>query len=106
MQTEINLFKPGESRKIKQMATKKVGIPKAITGYGYAGQWIDGKIGWFAPKHVSGAGRKYAEPPNELAEEYIRDGETDRFFLCKIAITPMTDKNGRPITKILKGKSK
>lgn len=86
------------------MATKKIEIPMPTTGYGYAGVWCDGKLGWFAPKHVSGYSRRYAEPPNEAARENVNPISGDRFFLCKVTLTPVKDKNGRPVTKIVKRK--
>lgn len=87
------------------MGTKKVMIPRTTTGYGYAGTWGDGSVGWFLTDHVTGGGRKYAGSPPERAQEFVTE-RTERFYLCKITLTPVKDKKGRPVTKIVRPKAK
>lgn len=89
------------------MATKKITSPpkEPSVGYGYVGQWIDGRIGWFLPRHHLGRGKRCVQPPNSEAHVYINGNSKERFFLCKITVKPVFDKKGRPITKIVKPKS-
>lgn len=79
--------------------TKKIKIPTSNTGYGYCGEWSDGKIGWFMPTHIMGAlDIKYpCSNYNDYSAKYL-NGE--RSFLCKVTVTPIVNKKGRPITKI------
>lgn len=81
--------------------SKKIEIPKPVKGYGYAGQWHDGKIGWFMPRHVSG---KYDRvyPNDGVSKDSIEYLKGERIFLCEIIVKPLKDKIGRPITKIVK----
>lgn len=74
-------------------------------GFGFAGVWSDGTLGWFMPDHISNGGRNYVGSPNERAQEFVNKDGGDRFFLCKITVTPVVNVKGRPITKIVKRKA-
>ena len=79
------------------MMSKKIKVPKETIGFGYAGVWSDGSVGWFSPHHVSDSKKpRYTDKP---VSNPNTSGE--RFFLCKITMTPVLDKNGRPITRIV-----
>lgn len=81
--------------------TNKVQIPTPVKGYGYAGKWSDGRIGWFMPRHVSGAyDRKSPDDGVDKDSHQYMKGE--RIFLCEIIVKPLKDKKGRPITKIVR----
>lgn len=82
---------------------KKIKIPKATKGYGYTGVWQDGGVGWHAPDHICGS-RKRPEKPFAVREdnEWYGALKGERLFLCEITATPVIDKLGRPITKIVK----
>ena len=79
------------------MMSNKIKVPKATSGFGYAGVWHDGSVGWFSPQYVNSSKTpKYTDKP-------VSNPNTagERFFLCKITMTPVLDKNGRPITRIV-----
>lgn len=81
--------------------SKKLELPKPTTGYGYVGVWSDGSIGWFMPRHIdSRYARNYPSSPAPDMPRYA--GKRERAFLCKITVTPVTDKRGRPVTRIIK----
>lgn len=82
------------------MPTKKIQLPKENKGYGYTGVWKDGKAGWFMPSHIVGGDFTRQYPDTPLMSHPCLKGE--RLFLCEITIKPLTDKKGRPITKIIK----
>ena len=80
--------------------SKKLKIPKGTTGYGYVGVWDDGEIGWFMPDFIDNQnGRRYPSEPNDQIGLYDKEHRT---FLCEITVTPVTDKCGRPVTRIVK----
>lgn len=80
--------------------SKKIKIPIPTKGYGYAGEWLDGRIGWFMPRHVYGSyDRKCPDDPvSDETREFL---EGRRLFLFEIIVRPLKDKKGRPITKIV-----
>lgn len=80
------------------MPTKKIQLPKKTKGKGYVGTWKTDELGWCMPMHVH---PKSTGSPNteNIAKGYMQE---ERVFLCEITIKPLTDKNGRPITKIIK----
>lgn len=82
---------------------KKLVIPKQNTGFGYAGVFEDGTLGWSMPAHVQG--KKYDKKQPHFPV-YRKDLQGERLFLCKITITPLKDKKGRPITAVVKDNRK
>jgi hypothetical protein len=88
---------------MKIMKTK-VKIPKMTIGYGYSGVWANGTIGWFAPMHVHSGTKKCPDEPRAVDPQDVnyRSLKGKRLFYCKIIVTPVLDKLGRPITKIVR----
>jgi hypothetical protein len=73
--------------------------PKSVTGYGYVGQWRDGTLGWFGTSSITRYhSRKYPGGPSNGWEQSAVAG--DRAFLCRITVTPVYDKQRRPITRL------
>jgi hypothetical protein len=58
-----------------------------VVGYGYVGEWCDGTLGWFLPRHMSGGNRKRPEPP-QAHPNWSNVGEPS--YLCKITIERVT----------------
>ena len=86
--------------------SKRIEVPLWESGFGYVGQWCDGRIGWFLPEHLSPARKAtYPDPPNDHAVGIIKaspSNRMERFYLCQITATPVLDKRGRPITRIVR----
>lgn len=84
---------------------KKIQIPKGNIGYGYVGVWWSedppGELGWMAPQFISGPASRRS-PDTASSEDLRKYAKGERLFLCKITCTPIKDKKGRPITKIVK----
>ncbi len=80
--------------------SKKIQLPRATKGYGYVGVWSDGYIGWECAPHVTGKDDKKSPHSSDVKRNDVLKGK--RLFLCKIDITPLKDKKGRPITKIIR----
>lgn len=78
---------------------KKIKLPKNVTGYGYSGVWSDNKLGWWMPCHIHQLdSRKYPHVSGiERSNDYTSLNE--RTYLCKITVTLVKDKLGRPITR-------
>ena len=87
--------------------TRRIKVPKANSGFGYVLPWEDGCVGWYLPTHLSGLPRSYGvDDISDTTKKFVgarRNGE--RSFLCKITVTPILDACGRPITRIVKGKT-
>ena len=80
--------------------SKKVNLPKKTIGYGFIGVWANGSVGWMGLSHIGGS-REYPDMPVDSPDrKEIMKGE--RLFMCKVTVTPLLDKKGRPITKICK----
>jgi hypothetical protein len=79
---------------VKRSKTKTV-------GFGYVNRWNDGSLGWFLPLHLAGDGRRFSESPNPNA-----NAKHEPAFLCKITVTQVFDKRGRPIIRYNGGKKK
>ena len=79
--------------------TKKLTLPDSTEGYGYVGTWHDGILGWCLPDALSEFDTR-REPAKNDEKGWQIPG--DRSFLCRITITPVTDKRGRPVTRIAK----
>ena len=86
--------------------SRRVKIPRKTAGYGYVGMWGDGSIGYLLCDFLSGFGRKYPDPPSHQWNSLLDDGSKERVFLCRIKVTPMRDKLGRPLTRIIGKKEK
>ena len=78
--------------------SKRIEVPDPTTGFGYVGQWLGGSLGWCLPNHLGGHSRKTRIEP--VTERYRLGLLPKRFFLCRITVTPLLDKRGRPITAI------
>ena len=72
--------------------SKRIEIPKPAMGYGYVGAWKDGDIGWGLPNALHD--RRSGPREDFWGHKNVRT------FLCKITIEPVTDVDGRPITRI------
>lgn len=77
--------------------SKRIGIPKSAHGFGYVGTWRNGKLGWCGVSHVTGWSRRTPDGPSEAWEKYALPG--DVAYLCRVTVTPVRDRLGRPITK-------
>lgn len=79
---------------------------ETVVGYGYVGEWSDGTIGWWLPRHVSGyAGQ--TEPPNE--DSIIHSGTADAgdpFYLCRITVERLARSDGRAVTRRIREAAK
>lgn len=68
--------------------------PKArkVVGYGYVGEWNDGSLGWFLPRHLSHRNKKNSpEQPHETF--YTMVGEYG--VKCKITIEEIPNQRRR-----------
>lgn len=66
-------------------------------GYGFFGRWNSGEIGWSAPTHISGMGRRHPDRPTTT------DWNKEQpHYLCKVTIELVKNKKGFPITRYLK----
>lgn len=81
---------------LPKKTSSKIKIPPSTKSYGFCGIWKDGTPGWMGLSHIGGS-RRFPDYPHRN-ERMI--GE--RLFLCEITLTPVLDKNGRPITRIVK----
>jgi hypothetical protein len=74
--------------------SKRIEVPKTVTGRAFVGLWIDSHLGWSMPNiHPGGA-----ISPTGNWWENARPGA--RAYRCQITITPLLDKRGRPITRV------
>jgi hypothetical protein len=70
-------------------------------GFGFVHRWCDGSLGWFLPQHLSGHGRSFIDRPNSN-----ENAKHEPAFLCKITVTQVFNKRGRPIIRYNGGKKK
>lgn len=75
---------------------------RKTVGYGFVGEWCDGKLGWFMPAHVrsvpkSGFRKGQIEPPASNP-----NCKGTKAYLCKITIEEVHAKDGRRIVRIFK----
>lgn len=78
--------------------SEKIKLPAKTKGKGYVGTWKTDELGWWMPQHVHP--HSVGSPNTEGIQKGYLDEE--RVFLCEITIKPLTDKKGRPITRIIK----
>ncbi len=62
-----------------------------LISYGYVGRWLDGTLGWFAPKHLS----KYNSLKRPSPPVYNEFTEGEKFELCKITVEPVPSRRRR-----------
>lgn len=81
---------------------KKLRVPKSTIGFGYVGAWDRGEtIGWYLPTHLHRHNkRRMPSVENPSIHQSIR--VPCRVFLCRISITPVLDKRGRPRTRVIR----
>ena len=75
-------------------------------GYGYAGVWANGTIGWHVPKFIHSGTKRHPDLPDALEPNDPQHANlarmNQRLFYCQVIIRPILDKLNRPITKIVK----
>lgn len=71
-------------------------------GYGYVGEWSDGKLGWFLPTHMSGNQTKtrFNADPATRHPGWSNIGETS--YLCRITIVRLKNSKGKFIVRKVK----
>jgi len=75
--------------------SRKLKLPDPTLGRAYVGVWRDGSLGWCAPKYI----HSKSDSGKPETTKYNRGR---RVYLCEVSITPILDKNGRPIVRILR----
>jgi hypothetical protein len=75
----------------------KIKVPKKTIGTGYSGLWNDGTLGWRTSSYPHC--RCQDGSPSMYPPMYART----RFFRCRITVTPLRDKKGRPIVRYFGG---
>lgn len=86
----------------KSKKSKKLKLPNPTIAYGFTGVWRNNTLGWMGLSHIGGD-RTYPDRPC-LYGDRINIMQNERVYLCKVVLTPVVDKLGRPITKIIKNK--
>jgi len=81
--------------------SKKIKVPKPTKAYGFTGVWQDESVGWCGLSHIGGT-REYPDYP-EISEDRRLSINGQRLLLCEVTLTPVLDKKGRPITRIVRG---
>lgn len=68
-------------------------MKRKTVGYGYVGEWVDGTLGWFLPKHMSTG--KTPERPHATFDSAIGN----KGVLCRVTIEEIPGARKRTITK-------
>lgn len=82
--------------------SKKVTKAKPCMGYGWVGLWRSGHAGWYMPEFVHPDDKRGVT--SYAHTELRKSPNPERVYLCKVTVTPVLDKLGRPITRIVGGK--
>lgn len=69
-------------------------MKRKVTAYGYVGEWRDGTLGWFLPKHLSSRAslERPAQPMPTFSSMIGEHG-----VLCKITIEEVPNKRKRKV---------